>query len=403
MPDKRPLDVLVLTSVFPRHGADAEVPWLRTLLGGLAARGHRLRVVAPSWKGLASHEIDGIPVLRFRYAPARHEILTHDEGAPNKLANRPWMQLLAVPYILSGAWTILYQSLRRRPDLIHANWPFPHALMALPACWLLRIPLVTHFYGAELLLRRKKKWVTPFLAWSARASRRVLAISRYTADQVREIAPVEVDLVPYGASSRPAEGVDLAYPPPGPPRILFVGRHVERKGIPVLIAAFEQMQVDATLVIAGHGDQTPVLKARAEVSPKADRIEFPGRVPADELSRLYAGCSVFCLPAIVDRRGDTEGLGTVPIEAYEHLRPVVCSDVGGIPDVVRDGETGLLVPPGDPDALARALDRLLADPALAGRMAEAGRAFSRSWFSWDRIWGEIDRIWGEAARATDAK
>lgn len=389
------MKVLHLVSVFARSPSDPEVPWLRALLLELASRGHESIVVAPSWKGLASHEIDGLRVERFRYAPAELEILTHDEGAPNKLARRPWLQLLAIPYILSGAWRTFRLVLREKPDLVHVHWPFPHALLALPSVWLLRVPMVTHFYLAELLLRRKFAFVTPFLSLAVRASKRVVAISRFTASQVREIRPTEIDIIPYGGASRPS-GEVVPPPPEGRPTILFVGRHVERKGIPFLIQAMSHLRCEAELVICGHGDQTPALKALASASPAADRIRFAGRVSAEELSRLYAACTVFCLPSITDSRGDTEGLGTVPLEAYAHGRPVVCAASGGIPDVVMEGETGFLVPPGDARALADALDKLLADPLLAARMGEAGRQLVLGRFSWPRIAEQIEDVWRRA-------
>lgn len=393
------MKILHVASVYARTPDDPEVPWMRTLFAHLRERGHVNIVVAPAWRGLASHDVDGVRVERFRYAPRGLEILTGEEGAPNKIARRPWLQLLTIPYIVSGAFRVFRVALREKPDALHVHWPFPHALLALPAAWILRIPVVTHFYLAELLLRRKFPFVAPFLSLAVRMSREVVAISRYTAGQVRAIRETPVTIIPYGGASTPCD--DAVPPPPAErPVILFVGRHVERKGIPVLIEAMSRLRHDAQLVICGHGDQTPALKALAAASPASDRIVFPGRVDAQELSRLYARCTVFCLPSIVDSRGDTEGLGTVPLEAYAHGRPVVCSSVGGIPDVVDDGETGFLVPPSDPDALAAALDRLLADPALAARMGEAGRALVRGRFSWPELARRIEEVWIRATGKT---
>ena len=365
------------------------------MLAHLRERGHESIVVAPSWKGLASHEIDGIRVERYRYAPASLEVLTHDEGAPNKLARKPWLQLLVIPYVFSGAWRTFRLAWREKPDIIHVHWPVPHAMVALPAAWILRIPVVTHFYLAELLLRRKFPFVTPFLSLAVRMSREVVAISRFTADQVRSIRETPITIIPYGGASSPHDEAS-APPPAGRPIVLFVGRHVERKGIPVLIEAMSRLRHDAELVICGHGDQTPALKELASRSAAAERIRFPGRVDAEELSQLYARCTVFCLPSIIDSRGDTEGLGTVPLEAYAHGRPVVCSRVGGIPDVVIEGETGFLVPPGDPAALADALDRLLGDADLAARMGEAGRRLVLGRFSWPSLAREIEAVWTRA-------
>ena len=234
------MKVLHLASVYARHPDDPEVPWLRTLLAHLKERGHENIVVAPAWKGLRSHEVDGIRIERFRYAPRGLEYLTGEEGAANKIARKPWLQLLTIPYILCGAWRTLRVAMREKPDLLHVHWPFPHILLALPAAWILRIPVVTHFYLAELLLRRKFPFVTPFLSLAVRASRKVIAISRYTADQVRSIREAAIDIIPYGGASSPDR--DVSPPPSGRPVILFVGRHVERKGIPVLIQAMGHLR-----------------------------------------------------------------------------------------------------------------------------------------------------------------
>jgi glycosyltransferase involved in cell wall biosynthesis len=127
-------------------------------------------------------------------------------------------------------------------------------------------------------------------------------------------------------------------------------------------------------------------------------VELRGRVSDDELRRAYAGASVLALPAIVDSRGDTEGLGVVLLEAMSYGVPVVASDLGGITDIVANEETGLLVAPADAAALAAALERLARDPALAARLGEAGRHVVRDRFSWPSIvaqWEACYRAAGE--------
>ena len=157
------IKVLVVGSVYPRFQEDNEVPWLRKSVATLRESGVEVEVLAPSYKGLKSHEIDGVPVHRFRYAPKQLEILTHDEGAPTKMAKHPSMQLLAIPYCISGFFSCIRLARQKKFDIIHAHWPFPHALIALGACKIFRIPLVLNFHGAELLLIRKKKWIRPIM------------------------------------------------------------------------------------------------------------------------------------------------------------------------------------------------------------------------------------------------
>ena len=95
------LRILVISSTYPRHEEDYAVPWMREAHRRITARGHEVTVLAPSYKGLKSHEIDGCEVKRFRYAPASMETLTHEQGAPLKV-RKVAKQLLAIPYILFG-------------------------------------------------------------------------------------------------------------------------------------------------------------------------------------------------------------------------------------------------------------------------------------------------------------
>lgn len=378
------MNVLVIGSVYARNPSDTEVPWLRASLSRLKAQGCKIRVLAPAYKGLSDHEIDGVPVYRFRYAPAGLEILTHDEGAPSKMASRPWMQLLAIPYIVSGFWRCLRLAWNERPDLIHAHWPFPHGLIALGACKLLGIPLVLNFHGAELLLVRKHPWVRPVLHFIIGQAALVLANSSFTASRIQAIRACSVELSPYGTT---LSQVATRSPrnPAQPFRALFVGRHIERKGIDVLLRAASLLpSADFQFRIVGHGDQTTALQALAE-SLSLTNVVFTGKCSSQELEKEYALADVFVLPAIVDAKGDTEGLGVVLIEAAEYGLPLLASNVGGIPDVVVDGDSGLLVPPKDPQALANALGRLSKEPGLSERLVSGARARIALQFSWEGI------------------
>ena len=180
--------------------------------------------------------------------------------------------------------------------------------------------------------------------------------------------------------------------------MLFVGRHIERKGIEHLVDAMAFLDGERfRLKIVGGGDLTERLKERARRTGDA-RIEFTGKLSSEALARAYAEADVFVLPAVVDSKGDTEGLGVVLIEAAEMGLPLVASDVGGIPDVVVDGESGLLVPPADPRALARALGRLADEPVLAARLVEGARARTRRFFSWEVVIPALKAVYERVAR-----
>ena len=431
------MKVLVIGSVYPRFQEDAEVPWLRTSISHLKKAGVEIQVLAPSYKGLKSHDIDGTHVNRFRYAPANWEILTHEEGAPSKMASKPWLQLLAIPYIINGFIQCLRICRKWRPDVIHAHWPFPHAYIALGAAKLFKIPLVLNFHGAELLLIRKKKWVKPLLKFAIGQAQAVFANSSFTASKIKAIRDVNVEWSPYGttletkdggslplasaassfpaptgnllaSSATPSSGVSPQRPEPHPVngkfKILFVGRHIERKGIRYLIEAAKYLNTDKFEIrIVGGGDLTEQLKQQAfmqsnlachsgaegdrihEVEHSPAQIIFTGKLSPEDLANEYRTANVFTLPAIVDSKGDTEGLGVVLIEAMELGLPIVASNVGGIPDVVIDGESGILVPEKDPVALADAFKRLEADPALIEKLLAGARKRISECFTWNGI------------------
>ena len=394
------MKVLVIGSVYPRFHEDAEVPWLRTSIAHLKQAGVEIQVLAPAYKGLKSHEIDGVKVNRFRYAPAGWEFLTHEEGAPSKMASKPWLQLLAIPYIISGFFKCIGICRKFRPDVIHAHWPFPHAYIALGAAKLFRIPLVLNFHGAELLLIRKKKWVKPLLKFAIGQAQAVFANSSFTAGKIKALRNVDVEWSPYGTTLETkderretgeisAEPTQAPHPVNGKFKILFVGRHIERKGICYLIEAAKYLPRDQFEIrIVGVGDLTDKLKAQAaEVStaPDSANIVFTGKLSPEALANEYRTANVFTLPAIVDSKGDTEGLGVVLIEAMELGLPVVASNVGGIPDVVVDGVSGILVPEKNPEALASAYKRLAAEPELQKQLLEGARKRIDECFNWSKI------------------
>ena len=376
--------VLVIGSVYPRFQEDAEVPWLRTSIAHLKKAGLDIQVLAPAYKGLRSHEIDGVKVNRFRYAPAAWEMLTHEEGAPSKMASKPWLQLLAIPYIISGFFKCIKICRKFKPDVIHAHWPFPHAYIALGAAKLFKIPLVLNFHGAELLLIRKKKWVKPLLKFAIGQAQAVFANSSFTAGKIKALRNVEVEWSPYGTT---LEVSPASHPVNGKFKILFVGRHIERKGICYLIEAAKYLPRESFEIrIVGVGDLTEQLKEQAaHASADSAEIIFTGKLSPEALANEYKTANVFTLPAIVDSKGDTEGLGVVLIEAMELGLPIVASNVGGIPDVVIDGVSGILVPEKDPQALADAYKRLAAEPELVKQLLAGSQKRIADCFTWDGI------------------
>lgn len=377
--------ILHVVTAFPRSPEDVIAPWLVELLQRLRAAGHDVEVFTSSYRGMPDQLVRGIPVRRFRYFPRRWERLTHDEAAPDRMKRSLLYRTMAVAFVLAGMVAIWRLCRRERYDIIHIHWPFPLALFGWAAQRARPARLVTTFYGVELRwVKTAMPFFRGFLGWAARRSDAVVAISSYTATELRELVDIPIEVIPYTTSLPEPEPRPTGRDGTGP--VLFVGRLVERKGVAQALEAIARLGPDGPrLEIVGEGPERPALAELAKRLGVADRVVFRGRISAPELQASYARAAVCVLPSVQDARGDTEGLGVVLLEAMNHGTPVVASRIGGIPDIVEDGVSGLLVPPADVDALAAAVRRVLSDPALARRLGEGGRRRLHERFSWRAI------------------
>lgn len=396
------MKVLYIVTAYPRASGDLITPWLVRTIRSLRARGIEVEILAPAYRGLGDQVVEGVRVHRFRYAPAAWESLTHDQTAPDRIRERPRYLALVPPYVLAGARAAARLARSGEFDVVHAFWPLPHGLLGLAAKRAGRIPLVSTFFGVELTwMESQLPFLRPLLRRIARGSDAVTVISSYTGAQLRRTVPeARPFVVPFGATVEPPAEVSAPFRADGPARLLFVGRLVERKGVHRLLEALARLPDPSAvrLKVVGGGPERARLEGLARELGVADRVEFTGFVSADGLQRAFEEADAFVLPAVRDRKGDVEGLGVVLIEAMAHARPVVASDAGGIPDIVRDGETGLLVPPDDPDALARAIERLRRDPEAARALGLRGREWVTRQFGWERITDSLESLYRSLAR-----
>ena len=200
----------------------------------------------------------------------------------------------------------------------------------------------------------------------------------------RTAAALAADGVPAGRVHTIPSGFDPAlfaggspdvFPGVGRPRIGYVGRLAPQKRADRLVEAFGRMREPAFLVVVGDGPDRERVQALAAGLP---RTHLTGFVEHTAVPAVLASLDVLVLPSAY------EEMGSVLTEAMASGLPVVASDVGGIPEVVRDGQTGLLVPPGDVAALAAALDRLAADPGLRARLSAGARARAAE-YAWPQL------------------
>lgn len=398
VPPGRQVRILYIVTAFPRRSDDVITPWMSETIARLRTIGIEVEVLAPSYRGLQDQVIDGVPVHRFRYAPVSLETLTHDQTTPDRIRQRPLYLTLVPFYILAGTAAAVRLGRSGRFDVVHAFWPLPHGIFGIVAARISGIPLVSTFFGVELTwVRRQLPFLAPLIRSIIRRSDAVTVISSHTASEVRRVeAEAVVHTIPFGAAVEPrleSNGTGRT----GDFTLLFVGRLVERKGVRVLLEALSRLDRSAgvRVRIVGDGPLRPELVRTAEDLGLGNVVDFTGFVSDEELGAEFDRCDALVLPAIEDSKGDVEGLGVVLIEALLHGKPVIASRSGGIPDIVEDGATGLLVTPGDPEELATAIARLRDDPSFARELAERGRQFVSEKFSWDRVVGQLRSLYSE--------
>lgn len=317
--------VVCVTTSYPRDPSDIAGAFVRDGVERLRAAGIDVEVVSP--------------------ASFRHYGIAFGHGIVGNLRRAPWKSV-AIPFFLA-ALSRAAREAARDADVVHAHW-IPSGF----AAWRTGKPFVLQLWGTDAALARR----APIVARPViRAAAVVVCASRALADDAEALGAKDVRVIPNGVVVP-----DRVAPPDEPPHILYVGRLSDEKGVRELRAAAR----DLPLRVIGDGPLRPLFPETAGfVSPEAVGVH-------------YERAAVVVVPS---RR---EGYGVVAREAMAYGRAVVASRVGGLTDAIEDGQTGLLVPPGDVVALRSALVRLLEDAELRGRLGASARLYAAERLSW---------------------
>lgn len=391
--------VLYIVTAFARYKGDVITPWLTETIKRLKNKRVDISVFVSSYKGLGNQKISGIDVKRFRYFFKKWENLTHEEMTVERIEREPKF-LMLVPFYIVGGMIKIYQICKREKfEIIHVHWPFPHAIFGWLGKKVGGVKLVYTFYGAEaLLITKKLNFLLKPMKWTLQKADDIIAISSFTGREIEQICSKKIKVIPCGSgfeNIQPKKNTSESNQRARIPNILFVGRLVERKGIDYLIKAISMVRKEReiTLTIVGEGDERTKLDKLVRDLNLKNCVEFTGFVSHEELDPYFRRCALFVLPAIVDSRGDTEGLGIVLLEAMSYQRPVIASNVGGIVDIVKDGKTGMLVQEKNPKELADAIVKILSDRFLANRLAKAGNEFVKNRFNWNATIDELVKVY----------
>jgi glycosyltransferase involved in cell wall biosynthesis len=275
-----------------------------------------------------------------------------------------------------------------RPDIVHANLSSPWSCQyAIVAAGLLRRPRVVAVYQLPRSPRSRRQLEMKRL--SARAVDRHVGVGERTSGEIEELVGLPSGSVLTIHNGVPDETPATAARPRPGPLIGAIGRLEPQKGYDILIRALRQID-DATLVLIGDGSERSVLEQLAGRVGIADRVHWLGW--SDDARRYLETFDVFAFPSRF------EGFPLAVLEALLARRAVVASDVGSTAEAVRDGETGLLVPPEDPAALASAIRKLLAKAELRQRLGEQGRRLVLDRFTAGHMTRRFESLYEELSR-----
>ncbi len=397
--------ICLITSSYARFADDGNARFVRSIAEAQAALGHEVHVVAPYAPGVRWYA-SPVQVHWFHYVwPARWGHMGHAQSLENDRQLRLSAYWQAPAYFVAQLLTALRVVWRYHVDVIHAHWIVPNGISAaLISGWTHR-PLFVSLHGSDVYLATRRVWLGRLAGW---AFRRASGITACSSDLVEGAVRVGADrrrikLMPWGASpetfgdrtddGRLRESLGI---PNDALVVLGLGRLVAKKGFAQLLQAAPHVLAEhpnTWFVIAGDGPERVRLETLAGELGIAEKVVLSGAVSWTEVPDYLRMCSFLIVPSIRDASGNLDGLPTTVLEAMAAGRPVVATSIGGIPLVVENDVTGLLVPEADPAALAEAMLNLAGQPKQRMEMGLEARRRVEQDLTWEAVARRFDDLY----------
>lgn len=396
--------VLMITQTYPRYPGDGTAPFVDGMARSVARRGHVVDVVLP-WHPALEHPPDGIRFLPYRYSGAGSWAAWGFGDSLRSDGRVGLATALALPSIATSLRRRVVRSLRDGAyDVVHAHWALPNGWLVAAPAGHARVPLVISLHGSDVSLAERRA----IFAYAARrafaAARGITAASDHLGRRAEALGarPNSVETVRYGvdtvrfAPRQPDAALRRRLLGTGSDDdVLFaaVGRLVECKGLRYLIEAAARVP-GVRVAIVGDGELRADLEHRARSLDAP--VTFAGALPQDQVADVLAAADAAVVPFVVDRAGRVEGFGMTVLEALASARPLIATRVGPVPELVRDGVNGLLIPEKDVAALAAALEHLRDDPLERRRLGEQGRRSALESHTWDDVGEALEMVYERA-------
>ncbi|NBB81266.1 MAG: glycosyltransferase [Verrucomicrobia bacterium] len=370
----------MLTSVFPRWPGDATPPFVQNLCELLARDGVEVMVLAPHSRGSAFSELwNAVLVKRHVYFwPLALQKLCYEGGMLVNFKERPWSKLLLPFFFLSQLVAAFYFCFRFKPDLIHSHSLLPQGFTGVIVSRLLGLPHVTTSHGNDVFGLKANGFMGMLKRYSLKHAGATTVNSSATREAVLALGATadRVHLVPAVANlgrvdPNVVNSIEKKYGQV--PKVLFVGRFIEEKGVLDLLRAFASIHsqiAGAECFFVGDGPLRYEMEALAADLGIVKSVDLVGWQSGDTVASWMAAADVLVVPSKpVGTWQEAQGL--VVIEAMSVGTPVIASRIGGIPDMVEDGVTGRLFPAGDTERLGALIVEIFTNNKQRARMTAA--------------------------------
>ncbi|MBI5937545.1 MAG: glycosyltransferase family 4 protein [Betaproteobacteria bacterium] len=378
-------NILIVSPGYPRWKGDYTHPMVYNVARLLRAAGHKIKVVTIHYPGIPDvEEMDEATVVRARYAPEKYEVMGSEGGLIDDIRGSLLCKFLLLPMLAALAWHTFRHA--KNANLILVQW-IPTAVVALPAKFLLRRPLILHSrtYPDTTFWRRVYRFLLPFadgVIYNSHDNRR-LTDSIYP-HRYATVIGSGINLQQFGRPSGWVRSSTDTW------KLITVARLVEFKGLEYAIRAVKLLKDrgrNVHLEIVGEGPLREDLERLIDELDLAGEVALGGALAHGAIPARLWDNDLFLISSIVDSKGRTEGFGAVILEAMAAGLPVVASAVGGITDIV-DGENGVLVPEKNPTAIADAIETVLSDAGVAQSYAQRGQSFVQATYSDEALAGK---------------
>lgn len=378
-----------ITSTFPKYRKDSWGVFILDLAQGLALRKNDIFVITQRYRKSRKHEkFNEITVSRFNWLfPKKFKRLADYKRIP---------YIRMISYVLSGVYRTIKSIRTSDVQLLHTNWAVPSGFIGLIAKKITGRPLLVYVHGSDINMWLKKPVIRSLVIQTLKNVDGIITVNNKLLETINklEIKNCVKSVIPMGVDLKKFQDLPMKISNQIH-TILFVGALRQVKGLDFLIRSLPLIKEEIPqfkLLIAGDGPLRTNLEKKVQERGLSQYVEFLGQVSHPEAINLVRSADVVVLPSL------SEGTPTVMFEALVCKTPLIASRVGGIPEILRHGETGYLIHPGNAQAIADAVVYLLKNDEIRNKIAINGYELIKNRYTTDKTVDKILAVWAAIMR-----